>query len=314
MKISISMLIFLLLFFSVWTIKCSSDLPVKDSVKAEFNPEYLVLNEKLLLDFYGTPEEKSSAISTLTLRCNSSIADAHACYNLAAQYLTGKNYKDGYKLAERAVELKPQDPLYSELFRRYAIESNQVETIKTKYPVTGETAYLYSVLEDSCRKGNEADAISALEKLIEKNATSSDTINSGFIKECISTDQISALSKKAAGNKISYSNYYYQEKSKSNVFNKVWDTESFTKNKSLEDEGSLKSELTAHWRDFKKSVSSNNKPDAKKHLKNFLQTLSEEEKNSQKDKHLYTALRRAAFLLIEQDEFFKNFRNLTEEF
>ena len=75
----------------------------------------------------------------------------------------------------------------------------------------------------------------------------------------------------------------------------------------------LSHKLTEHWRDLRKAVTSKNKKLAIKAYEDFITELNKEKANSKREANLYLAIERASELLIEQDEFFAQFRSLLKK-
>lgn len=281
-------------------------------VSSGLDADYLVLNEKILLNFFGSPDEKDWAIKTLEKRCIDE-SDSHACYNLATHLFSLKDFTRAMKFSEKSILLNPTDSLYMEMYRQSVIEANKLEIAnKNKLP-SSEPAYLYTKLELDCRNKKIDSALETTVELISKNILSTETIQNGFLKECLTEKMISELSQKAQRNKVNFANQYYVEKNKSNLFYSIWDTSYLTKHKPIETEEELKHKLTIYWRDFRKAVAAKNEKLARKTLSEFVKELTQEKASAKQDTNLYLAIERAAKLLIEQDEFFAKYKNLADE-
>ena len=262
-------------------------------ISSGLDADYLVLNEKILLNFFGSPDEKDWAIKTLEKRC---IDESRAM-----------------KFSEKSILLNPTDSLYMEMYRQSVIEANKLEIAnKNKLP-SSEPAYLYTKLELDCRNKKIDSALETTVELISKNILSTETIQNGFLKECLTEKMISELSQKAQRNKVNFANQYYVEKNKSNLFYSIWDTSYLTKHKPIETEEELKHKLTIYWRDFRKAVAAKNEKLARKTLSEFVKELTQEKASAKQDTNLYLAIERAAKLLIEQDDFFAKYKNLADE-
>ncbi len=290
---------------------CSSG-DEKKIVTPGLEAEYLVLNEKVLLNFFGSPDEKDWAIKTLERRCNDR-EDPHACYNLATHLFSLKNFAGASKYAEKAVLQSPKDFLYLEMYRQALLENRKLETANTSILPSSDTSYLLTKLESECRNKKIDSAFQIASDLVSKKVLSSESIRNGFLPECLPDEMISELAAKSQGNKINFASHYYTEKNKSNLFYSIWDTSYLTQNKPIEKEVELKFKLTEHWRDLRKAVATKNKKLAIKAYSDFSQELKKERANSKRDANLYLAIERAAELLIEQDEFFAGFRHLADE-
>ncbi|MBK8394163.1 MAG: hypothetical protein IPL26_02825 [Leptospiraceae bacterium] len=289
---------------------CNSN-DVKKSVVPGLEADYLVLNEKILLNFFGGPDEKEWAIKTLEKRCEDE-EDPHACYNLSTHLFSLKEFSKSKKFAEKAIFLNPNDSLYFEMYRQTLIESGKFDSKnKNSKP---DTSILFTKLQIECRNNKQEDAFLTVSEMLDNNLLSYESIQNGLIKECLNERMISDLSQKSKRNKINFSNFYYTEKNKSNLFYSIWDTSYLTQRKPLEREEELKYRITVYWRDFRKAVASQNKKLAQKNLNEFLKELNQEKTNAKKDTNLFIAIERAAKLLIEQDDFFAKYKNLAEEF
>lgn len=281
-------------------------------VSTGLDADYLVLNEKILLNFFGSPDEKDWAIKTLEKRCAEE-ADSHACYNLATHLFSLKDFSGAMKFSEKSILLNPNDSLYMEMYRQSVIEANKLDVAnKTKLP-TSEPAYLYTKLELECRNKKIDSALETTVELISRKIISTESIQNGFLKECLTEKMISELSQKAQKNKTNYTSYFYTEKNKSNLFYSIWDTSYLTKQKPIEKEEELKHKLTVYWRDFRRAVAAKNEKLVRKTLSDFIKELTEEKASAKQDSNLYIAIERAAKLLIEQDEFFAKYKNLADE-
>lgn len=287
---------------------CSSG-EVKKTVAPGLEAEYLVLNEKVLLNFYGSPDERDWAMKTLERRCDDK-EDPHACYNLATHLFAIKNFASASKYAEKAVLQSPKDSLYLELYRQSLLENAKLESANTFVFPSSDTGYLLTKLEIECRNKKTESAYQITSDLISKKMLSQESIRNGFLPDCLSDKMISELAAKAQSNKINFTNHYYTEKNKSNLFYSIWDTSYLTKNKPLEKEEVLNHKLTEHWRDLRKAVAAKNKKLAVKAYNDFTTELNKEKANSKREPNLYLAIERASELLIEQDEFFAQFRSL----
>jgi len=284
----------------------------KKVVTPGLEADYLVLNEKILLNFFGSPDEKDWAMKTLEKRCTEE-TDSHACYNLATHLFSLKDFTGGMKFAEKAILLNPKDSLYMEMYRQSLIEANKLELAnRTTLPIS-DPAYLYTKLELDCRNKKIDSALETTVELISKNILTTESIQNGFLKECLTEKMISELSQKAQRNKINFANQYYIEKNKSNLFYSIWDTSYLTKRKPIEAEEELKHKLTVYWRDFRKAVAAKNEKLARKTLNEFMKELTQEKASAKQDTNLYLAIERAAKLLIEQDDFFAKYKNLADE-
>ncbi len=290
---------------------CSSG-DAKKTAAPGLEAEYLVLNEKVLLNFFGSPDERDWATKTLERRCEDN-EDSHACYNLATHLFSLKNFVGASKYSEKAVLQSPKDALYLEMYRQSILENAKLETRNVSIFPAANTNYLLTKLESECRSKKIDSAFEIASDLVSKNILSSESLRNGFLPECLPDKMISELAAKAQVNKINFASHYYTEKNKSNLFYSIWDTSYLTKNKPLDKEEELKYKLTEHWKDLRKAVSAKNKKLAIKAYGEFTKELKREKNNSKKDTNLYIAIERAAELLIEQDDFFAQYRSLLSE-
>lgn len=285
----------------------------KKSISPGLEADYLVLNEKILMNLYGSSEEKEWATKTLEKRCEDD-GDPHACYNLASHLFALKNYSSAVKYSEKAVIKKPKDALYVEMYRQSLIENGKLELANKDIMNPTEISSLITKLELDCRNKNIESAYLVSKDLVSKDALTAESFQRGFISECLNEKMITELIGKAKKNKINYSNFYYSEKNKSNLFYSIWDTSYFTKNKPIEKEEELKNQLTVNWREFRKAVQSKNDKLVKKTFHEFVKSLKDEKSQAKQDANLYIAIERAAKLLIEQDDFFAKYRSLADDF
>jgi hypothetical protein len=290
---------------------CSSG-DEKKIVTPGLEAEYLVLNEKVLLNFFGSPDEKDWATKTLERRCDDK-EDPHACYNLATHLFSLKNFAGASKYAEKAVLQSPKDALYLEMYRQSILENAKLETRNVSIFPAANTNYLLTKLESECRNKKIDSAFQIAYDLVSDKILSTESVRNGFLPECLPDKMISELVAKAQANKINFTNHYYMEKNKSNLFFSIWDTSYLTKNKPLDKEEDLKYKLTGHWRDLRKAISAKNKKLAIKAYGEFTKELKHEKDNSKKDINLFLAIERAAELLIEQDDFFAQYRSLLSD-
>ncbi|MCX7999025.1 MAG: hypothetical protein N3A69_08770, partial [Leptospiraceae bacterium] len=141
-------------------------------------------------------------------------------------------------------------------------------------------------------------------------------LSAGMFSNCLNKTQKEELLKLAKSSPINYTEEFYKEKAKSDPFQEIWDAEYLVKKQNLEDQKEVKSKLTQIWREFRLAVKYSQKPKAKEYLLEFLKeldTLQEKHKSKPLAVKLL-ALKKASYFLIEQDEFFKNHRELLQEF
>ncbi|HMV44934.1 MAG TPA: hypothetical protein PKL30_16250 [Leptospiraceae bacterium] len=284
----------------------------KKSVTPGLEAEYLVLNEKILMNLYGSPDEKDWAVKTLEKRCEED-GDPHACYNLASHLFAIKNFSGAVRYSERAVIKSPKDALYVEMYRQSLLENGKMEIANKDSLPTNDPSYLITKLELECRNQNKEVAIQIAKDLVGKEVLTAESIRNGFISECLPEKSINELTSVSKKNKVNFASFYYSEKNKSNLFYSIWDTSYFTKNQPIEKEEDLKHQLTMSWREFRKAVQSKNDKLVRKNFHEFLKTLKDEKSQAKQEANLYLAIERAAKLLLEQDEFFAKYRSLADE-
>lgn len=310
---SIITLIIILCLTIVWS--CSSGNEdsgmVRILAKPGVNPEYLGLSEKIILDFYGEEADREKALETLRTRCSDSeLKDAHSCYNLAVLLHNQKKSEESFEAIRSAVKISGNDPLYLSMYRTLALQVGKPEVLEQN----SETKFLgvLTRLELLCGK-DEAKSRDILLLLTKEGIISTQMLESGWLSECLTPDlkkEIYPLAKSSGHN---YKEIYYQEKMKSDPFSHLWDVGYFLKKKKLEDEEQIHSTLTQNWKLVRQYTKSKETEKARQHLKLFLGEVRNHPLSKVEKKKL-TALERAAFLLIEQDEFFAGSRILLQEF
>jgi tetratricopeptide (TPR) repeat protein len=279
--------------------------------KPGINPEYLGLSEKIIIDFYGDDVDRARALETLKTRCDhTSLSDAHACYNLAVLHYNQKNFDDSFVAIQSAVSISPKDPLYLSMLRTMALQLGKPEILEQKE----ETKVLGTLtrLEMVCGK-DDIKTREIMIPLLKEGVLNSTLLNYGGLSECITPQMKAEIEMHGNPSKINYKEIYYQEKIKSDPFSSIWDVGYFIKKKNLDDEDSIHSTLTENWKYVRKYTKAKNLEKARVHLKLFLGELRNHSSQKSEKKKLL-ALERAAFLLIEQDDFFNLSRPLLQEF
>jgi hypothetical protein len=291
----------------------SEDHPVR-SIKTGFSEEYLNWSENTFRNFFGNEEAKKSTIEQLNIRCHEkNISDAHSCYNLAIIYFYFiKNFDEAYKHSLRATSLSPEDALYRDIYRQSCIKANKIDMLELNYPYQSKTVSEYTKVIESCNNKNIDK--SSLENLVKTGVITKQVLSSNFFSECLDPQEKASLLGLAKSNPINYSDYYYKEKDQSHIYSSLWDTIYYTKGKTLVSQEKVSKNLTLYWKEVLQGVSGGNQPDVEKNLRLFLKEISIEKNKNKKQLTLYIALERAAFLLFEQDNFFKSYRSLTKEF
>lgn len=279
--------------------------------KPGVNPEYLGMSEKIILDFYGEESDRERALETLKTRCtNPELKDPHSCYNLAVLLYNQKKPNESFDAIRNAVKIAGTDPLYLSMFRTLALQLGKPEILEED---TG-TKYLgiLTRLELVCGK-DQNKAREIILPLVKDGIVNSAMLEDGILAECLGPElkkEIVLLSKNSIYN---YKDIYYQEKIKSDPFSSLWDVGYFLKKKKLEDQDQLQSTLTENWKLVRVYTKSKDIEKARQHLKLFLGELRNHPLGKIEKKKLI-ALERAAYLLIEQDDFFVQSRGLIQEF
>ncbi|MCB1143072.1 MAG: tetratricopeptide repeat protein [Leptospiraceae bacterium] len=300
-----------------WIDNCTSatneEVVMKVNIKPGVNPEYLTLSEKIFLDFYGGEEKREESLSLLKQRCeNESSNNSHACYNLAVLLFNLKRYDESLEFIQKAVEKSPEDLLYSSMLRTMAGMMNKPE--KLELGKEGSMLANITRLEVACRNKNEEYALQLITQLKETKVLNSSLFRNGSFSDCLSSENKKIAEKEMQRPVVNYRELYYKEKALSDSFSGIWDVSYFLRKNSLENEKALNSRLTELWKNVRLAVKSGNGSKARGELRAFLQEIKEK-KNSQKGfSSKYTAIERAAYLLIEQDDFFMKTRDLLQEF
>ncbi|MEM7182610.1 MAG: hypothetical protein AAF518_16975, partial [Spirochaetota bacterium] len=273
-------------------------------------------NENVFRDFFAGKEKRQNTLLSLEERCwNVEIADAHSCYNLGILYFFFLNRKeDSFKHFEKAVLLQPKDSLYRDMFRNAALETGKSQQIEKNYPMHTEDVYQYSLAIDFCKKGKSELALAKVRPLVEKRVIRKGNLNAGVFASCFSQAAREELLQQAAKDSMRYRAAYYQQKSKAHVFSQIWDTLYYVKKKSLLKGSKSRNSVTEAWRQVLLAVSQNDADTAQENLGKFLSSVRYYKKASVKNADLYKALEKAAYLLIEQNSFFKQHRSLLKEF
>ncbi len=279
--------------------------------KPGINPEYLGLSEKIILDFYGDEVDRNRSIDTLKARCNdSSLKDAHACYNLAVLLYNQKQMDESFSAIRKAVSIAGSDPLYQSMLRTMALQLGKPEILEERE----ETRLLGTLtrLELLCSK-DEVKSKEIMISLLKQGILNATMLNIGGLSECITPQMKEEIVTHSVPIKHNYKEIYYQEKAKSDPFSGVWDVAYFIKKKNLEDEEVINNTLTLNWKLVRKSVKQSDLDKARSYLKLFLGELRNHPYQKTEKKKLQS-IEKAAYLLIEQDEFFTNARQLLQDF
>jgi hypothetical protein len=312
--------IYLLLFLAIIGCTTTTTQPIiaethpVRTLKTGFTPAYLNWSENTFRDFFGKEETKKAAMEQLRIRCHEpNLRDANSCYNLAVlNFYFIKDYEEAYKHSARAAALSPDDFLYRDLYRHSCIKANKMDILELNYPYQSKLTYQYSKLLDSCE--NKTPDLFILEELVKNGTITKPVLSTGALSECLTKEEQTKYSTMAKNNPINYTYLYYKEKDKANMYSDIWDTMYYTKGQKLISYDRANKNITVYWKEILKGITSNNMSEVEKNVALFVKEVRTGKNNDKKNTILYTALERAAFLLFEQDEFFKNYRHLAKEF
>ncbi|MDV6236834.1 hypothetical protein CH379_014490 [Leptospira ellisii] len=267
-----------------------------------------MIQEQAILEFYGTPEERESAIKLLRSSCRSLRPDrALSCYNLSVLYLSSKRYSDALEYALRARKAEPEDTLYrDQVFQSaYFLEFEQGDTLSAD---DVERRYFRAV--KNCKEGKRNETIADLAVLAELGQIGKESLKRGIFAECAGESE-ALLNVKP--NPVSYTKEYYKFLENSHPYREVWDVSGTVRRQTLEKNAVTEHEVTKAWREFRQSVRSKNKPRAAEQLKKFKLGLEGVSKKNQNARVFAQHLKRAAYYLIQGDPGFEGFRDLTKE-
>lgn len=286
-------------------------VPDSSSISTGLNEEYLNWSESVFRGYFGNEESRNNTLEQLKDRCHKpAISDAHSCYNLSVIYFYFlKNYEEAYKHSQRAATLVPGDDLYRDMYRQSAIKSNHIDMLKLNYPYQSQTIHDYTMAIELCKENKKQELLPLLENLVKSGIITKQVLSSTF-SNCIPPEDLAKLTAISKTNPLQYSDLYYETKKDSHPYSGIWDTFYYTRKRQLAKEDKLSHNITIYWRDVLRSVASGDNSSAQNHLRAFLSVV----RGGKNSSHLYTALERAAYLLIEQDEFFKGSRILLKEF
>ena len=292
--------------FTLFVLSCTSNIKIYKKPSYGVNLEYLTTSEKFLLDYYSDKDTQTRALDTLKSFCEDDPTDFHSCYNLAVlKYHLGEK-KEALRYVQIAYERKSEDFLYELMLRLIALEENQLINLEG---FSGE----FFEMELSCKK-SELKNFALLETWVKSGLITKTSLNSGMFRNCLTKTQREDLSKISRNNPVDYSSEFYKEKAKSDPFSEIWDTEYLVKKQNIEEQKEVKTKLSQIWREFRLAVKSSQKEKAKTNLQEFLKELESIQTKNKAFSQKALALKRASYLLIEQDEFFKNSRELLQEF
>jgi len=279
--------------------------------KPGINPEYLGLSEKIIIDFYGDEDDRTRSLNTLKTRCEDlSLSDPHSCYNLAVLLYNQKNYEESFSAIQKAVTISSKDPLYLSMLRTMALQLGKPEVLEQKEET--KVLGILTRLEMVCGT-DEAKTREIMIPLLKDGLINSTLLNFGGLSECITPQLKADIEKHGNPSKVNYKEIYYQEKAKSDPYSSIWDVGYFIKKKNLDDEETIQSTLTQNWKYVRKYAKAKDIEKAKTYLKLFLGEVRNHSSQKNEKKKL-VALERAAYLLIEQDDFFSQSRILLQEF
>ncbi|MCE9500795.1 MAG: hypothetical protein K8R21_09875 [Leptospira sp.] len=273
------------------------------------------MNEKILLDFYGSEKQVENTLGILKKRCDrSEIGEALSCYNLSILLYLRDDFDESFYYSKKAVEKDPNDTLYLDMMRHSAEAANRISELNAAYSVTNDIGASLSWLSLHCKRKDKEKAIAEIEQLVLRNAISKEFILNGFVPDCIGKEKAVSLSERVPGNKTNYSKYYLDEKNSMGEFHSIWDGSYFMQNKPIEKDGALKKKITIYWQNLRKAVPIGSVEASKESLRLFLKEARAGQEADKRNKHLFVSMERAAKLLIEQDKFFQKFRFLLQEF
>lgn len=246
-------------------------------------------HEKAILTYYQ-PEEKERAIQMLKKRCKSD-KKALSCYNLAVLYLAEEKFKDAYDASVNAVSIA-KDSLYLAMLQLTSFKIGKFEYLKKINPDMIE----YTNAMTKC----------------DKESLHNNCIDRFIIEQHLNAGENSPSTKNSSRKKVNFTELYYKEKQAMHQFSSIWDTSWYLKGKSMPANGELSEKITTHWRDFRKNIKTNNREMAMSSFALFKNELQMNLVNRNKT-NLFESIKLSAKLLIQQDPFYKNFRQLANE-
>ncbi|MGJ4751385.1 hypothetical protein [Leptospira kmetyi] len=267
-----------------------------------------MIQEQAILEFYGTPEERESAIKLLRSSCRSLHPErALSCYNLSVLLSSSKNYPEALEYALRARKADPSDTLYrDQVFQvAYYLELEQGETLSSD-----EVEKRYFRAIKNCKAGKKNETLADLIVLADLKEIGRESLKKGIFSECVGEAEALVQVKP---NEINYTKEYYKFLENSHPYKEVWDVTGVVRKQTLEKMQTPNQEVTRAWKEFRQSVRSKNKIQAAEHLKKFKQSLETISQKSQHAKNLAVHLKKAAYYLIQGDPNFEGFRHLTKE-
>lgn len=287
----------------------------KEVLKPGVTTEYLSWNENVFRDFFGKPEIKKKAMDMLRERCmQKEIADAHSCYNLGILHMFFLNQKQqAFPYFQMAVRIQPKDSLYRDAFRLAATKTDNLQAVGKDYPYYAKNIEKYNQALYHCKKHNEKLAYDLVKPLILSQIVKKQNLSRGVFADCFPNYQ-KELFDLAISEKVNFSNYYVRQKSSVHRLNKVWDVIYYTRKQDILDVSHTSKPLTEAWRKLLLAVKAENSTEINHAMNHFLSILRYQKAKKNKLKDLYLAIDKAAYLLIEQDPFFKKYRYLIKEF
>ncbi|MDX1960924.1 MAG: hypothetical protein SFU98_20295 [Leptospiraceae bacterium] len=295
-------------------IQCSCSSEQVSETKASLSEEYLDRNEKLIREFFDSEESKQRTIDSLRSRCENVITrDSNSCYNAAVLLNVIKNTKEALKYSKKSVELSPNDAHYKNFYYELAKKEDKPEEIITQDKDEENFLKEFMRLENLC-KSKKSGRFEIAKDLINRRLLNFQIIERGSLMDCFVDEEKKELKKISNPNYYDYGKHYYKEKVKTDMLHSFWDSEYYYHGKNVEDYAVTNSELTSNWKEFRSFVKVGNTNSARESLKKFITNLNSLKQNQKMEQKKLIAIERAAKLLIEQDEFFKNCRDMKSMF
>lgn len=262
-----------------------------------------LIQEQAILDFYGTEEERNSALKLLKSACKSLRKDRGlACYNLSVLYNSLGDISSAWEYANAARNGDPKDPLYQELVFSVSL---QLQAVDSKSEESEDQLFRQAI--ESCKSGKKEEANSYLTRLVDSGLLSKEALTKGIFSECGADPSLIA---KAKPNSVKPGLEYYKTLEKNHPYRKVWDLSGEFGRNSKE---TSKNKATQSWKDLRKALSSRDSVSARRFLGGFKEGLEELSKESPQSAHLASNLRKAAFLLLSEDSSYSGFKDLAKE-
>ncbi|PJZ68057.1 hypothetical protein CH373_04590 [Leptospira perolatii] len=264
-----------------------------------------LIQEQAILDFYGSEEERSSALALLKSSCRSLRPNRGlSCYNLAILYLALDDIPSAQEYALRARTGDPRDPLYSELYFQISLRNKEANSAQLQEE---ESERLYRIAIEACKSKDLEKANASLKILVESGEITKETLSKGVFADC---EIDKSLLKIAKVNSVKYSKEYYKSLEKKHPYQSVWDLSGEFGRKV---EKPSNNKLTHAWEEVRKASKAKDLNSAKIHILSFKSGLEAISRESNSSKHLATNLRKAAYLLLSEDSHFASIKVLAKE-